>query len=259
MILEYLIYEINTCRPKFEKFGINLDFLLGETIEDPEMEKLEEEYMNSDRNGMVVQQIKHILTTYSIHRARGYRNFYIDRVMMQLGISYNYAENHLQLDRVDEFVYGGTPDSRILDAVKKSTEKALIIQRTLISYGNTGEEFDRKTDTLLRFFVAEFLKGRTKEAFEVTYLALPRDVQETIEPIPWLLSWTFIGMLAAFILYWILQWGTVNGDTIVAAWGINYLTSFAYTVCVQECIKILVFKVLYVYVYDICFGAVNEF
>lgn len=248
MLLEYLIYEVNTCRPKLETFGRKFDFLLGERIEDPELEKLEEEYMNEDRHGMVVQQIKHILTTYSIHRSRGYQNFYMDRVMRKLGLSYNHAENQLQLDAIDKFVNGGTPDSRILDAVKKSTERALIIQRTLISFGNTGEEFDRKTDTLLRFFVAEFLKGRVKEAFKDTYLALPRDVQETIEPLPWLLSWTFITLLAAFILYWILQWGTANGDTIVAAWGINYLTSFAYTVCVQECIKILVLKVLFVYV-----------
>ena len=242
------MYEVNSCRPKFERFGYIVNYLLGEPIDDPEIEKLEEHYMNDDRHGMVVQQIKHILSTYSIHRARGYKNFYIDRVMRKMGVTYNYAENQLQLDRLDRFIKGGTPDSRILDAVKKSTEKALIIQRTLISFGNTGEEFDRKTETLLRFFVAEFLKGRVKGAYQDTYLGLPRDVQETIEPLPWLLSWTFIALLAAFILYWILQWGTVNGDKIVEAWGINYLTSFAYTVCVQECIKILLMKVLLVYV-----------
>lgn len=39
--------------------------------------------------------------------------------------------------------------------------------------------------------------------------------------------------------------GSVNGDRVVEAWGINYLLSFFYSVMVVECIKVFVFKVLY--------------
>ena len=114
------------------------------------------------------------------------------------------------------------------------------------------DSFDDHTDLaiqnnyLLRSFVAEYLEGLTKVAFVQTYLEGNRDVHIHIHPAYWLASWAFVWGFMIFVLYWILQWGSINENTIVEAWGLSFVGTFLYVIIVQELIIIFVTRVLLV-------------
>jgi hypothetical protein len=166
--------------------------------------------------------------------------------MDKLKLNFDHKTKSLYVRFFSRLRHGGTVHSRIADLLEEVHQSAIVIQRTLNAYGGTGKEFEEKTNTLLRYFISDFLKGRGKSAFKQTFLQLPREVTEPIDPVSWIAAWSFITLVIAFVMYWILQWGTNQGDTIVEAWGINYMVSFFWTVCVQECIKLFVMKVLLV-------------
>lgn len=236
--------EINSRRPNLESLGITTSLLLGEEVVS---KTFDSEYLSElndtsweDRE---VCEVRSTLTSYV--RGELGKNAYLALVLKRLGLVKNGRGNQCDLavswwDRLRGFQI----DSLILKYIRDCKMDAFRLQKNLDSFDDV-DDFDAKNTYLIARFIHENLSGIGQRIFENIFLKNSRVLQEPIDGTLWLFSWLFCIGAAIFMIYWVLQWGSLNGDAVVSAWGTNYATTFFYSLIVQELVILFLSNVVF--------------
>lgn len=246
IIVRYMMTEINSRRPSLESLGMKTSYWLGEEVvtkdfDNEYLAELNDTYWDSSE----VKEVKSVLSAY-VNGELG-ESAYFKTVIMDMGLvqSIEGGETILAVSWWKRLQGGpSTADGCILERIHRCKMEAFRLQKNLDSFDDE-EDFNEKNLYLLERFMYENIRGYGQNLFKNTYLKDSRDLQVPIDGSIWLISWGVSICIVIFILYWILQWGSLNGDEVVAAWGSNYAASFFYTFILQEILIVLMTNVIF--------------